>query len=236
MKLGIMQPYFFPYVGYFQLIHAVDRYIFFDTTQYEKKGRWMNRNRIFNIKEGSTYITVPVENAPLGTALKDTKIDDSKDWRGQILAQLDIYRKRAPFYTEVINLVKEVFTYSGSNLSQLNINAIIAVCEYLSLPFDYNIFSEMDLEIPKESKKDEWALNITKALGYTEYINSPGGKTFYSKDKFSEHGITLQFLEPELKQYEQKIGRYEPGLSIIDVLMFNNIKETNAMLESYNFA
>ena len=235
MKLGIMQPYFFPYIGYFQLIHAVDKYIFFDTTQYEKKGRWMNRNRIINIKEGSTYITVPVVNAPLGTVLKDTKINNTKDWREQILAQLDVYRKRALYFKEIMNLVKDVFSYDGDSLSWLNINSIVAVFRYLGMSFDYDVFSEMDVDVPK-CKKDEWALHITKTLGYAEYVNLPGGKAFYCRVKFGEHGIELRFVEPSHRQYEQKIGRFEAGLSIIDVLMFNSPESVREMLNEYTLS
>ena len=234
MKLGIMQPYFFPYIGYFQLIRAVDHYIFFDTTQYEK-GRWMNRNRIININEGSAFITVPIEKAPLDTRLKDIRIDNSKEWRKQIIAKLDVYRKRAPYFDDVLQLVKLSLDGHCSNLADLNINSVMSVCEYLGISFKHEIYSKMGLDVPRECKGDEWALNITKALGYTTYINAPGGSVFYDREKFKKEGINLEFLCPELRSYEQKIGRFEKGLSIIDVLMFNSVCDVREMLDEYEF-
>ena len=231
MKLGIMQPYFFPYIGYFQLIQAVDKYIFFDTTQYER-GKWMNRNRIINIKEGSTYITVPVENAPLNTPLKDIQPDNKKAWQTLVLSQLDVYRKRSPYFSKVMELVKTVINEEGG-LANININSVVLICEYLGISFNHSIYSEMEVNISPDCKGDEWALEITKALGYDTYINAPGGSTFYDVEKFRNSGIEIKFIQPNLTPYNQKIGRFEKGLSIIDVLMFNSINDVREMLKDY---
>jgi hypothetical protein len=94
----------------------------------------------------------------------------------------------------------------------------------------------MGLDISPDCKGDEWALYITKALGFTEYVNAPGGMEFYERDKYRNHGITLQFIQPQLTPYEQKIGRFEPGLSIIDVMMFNSVDAIQKMLGEYTLA
>lgn len=231
MKLGIMQPYFFPYLGYFQLIHATDRYIFFDTPQYEKRG-WMNRNRIINLKEGATYITVPTVKAHQNTPLNQIQIAYHENWEQKILSQLDIYKKRAPYFETVRALVSSVFAKYDS-IAELNIASVVYSCEYLGLAIDYSVFSEMALDVPTDCAPDEWALNITKAMGYDTYINAPGGEAFFDKGKYSKANIELQFIQPQLAPYVQKIGRFESGLSIIDVMMYNDPKEIARMMSQY---
>lgn len=232
MKLGIMQPYFFPYLGYFQLIDSVDYFVFFDTPQYERRG-WMNRNRILNPQGDFTYITVPIVKAPQSTAINKIHVDETQQWRDKILSQLQIYKKRANYYEQVIALIKQVFVMPYENIAELNIHSIISVCEYLNIPFEYDVFSKMNLNIPEICEPDEWALHITEELHYDEYINAPGGQTFFNKNKYTEKNIQLHFIEPELSPYVQKIGHFVPGLSIIDVMMFNSPEKIVQMLKEY---
>jgi hypothetical protein len=232
MKIGIMQPYFFPYIGYFQLIAATDYYIFFDTPQYKIRS-WMNRNRIINITKGFTYITVPIVKAPRTTRFKDIKIDNSQEWRKRIMSQLDVYKKRAPHFDAVKNLVELILNDSGDCLSELCINSVIICCDYLGISLKYDVFSKMDIDVSSLWKSDEWSLNITKALGYDSYVNAFGGMSFYDKDKYKTAGIELQFIQSIIEPYDQKVGRFESGLSIIDVMMFNSVEEIKKMLERY---
>ena len=233
MKLGIMQPYFFPYIGHFQLIHATDHYIFFDTPQYERRG-WMNRNRIINLREGSTYISVPVVKAPQQTSLLDIKINNKEPWKDKIISQLEVYKKIAPYYSQTTEFVASVLEMAKDSLAELNILSITETCKYLSLDIHWDVFSKMDLNISKTCLPDEWALEITKALHYEEYINAPGGQAFFNPDKYASAGIKLSFIQPDPVEYVQKIGRFEPNLSIVDVLMYNSIDEVRDMLTQYH--
>ncbi len=234
MKLGIMQPYFFPYIGYFQLIHATDRYIFFDTPQYERRG-WMNRNRIINLNNGSTYITVPVVKAPQQTLLTDIIINNDSDWKSKILLQLEVYKKKAPHYNEVVDFVRSVLDKAETSLVDLNVHSVVDSCRYIGLDIDWDVFSRMDIKISADCAPDEWALEITKAMQATEYINAPGGASFFDRSKYEAAGINLQFIQPEITPYIQRIGRFEPGLSIIDVMMYNSSEEIWEMLGCYTF-
>lgn len=234
MKLGIMQPYFFPYIGYFQLIHATERFIFFDTPQYERRG-WMNRNRIINLKEGSTYITVPIIKAPQQTALLDIKINNAENWREKLLLQLEIYKKRAPYYAQTKDFVQSTLGKAGDSLSELNIISVVESCRYIGLSINWDVFSRMDLKIASKCAPDEWALEISKALHATEYINAPGGQAFFDRAKYESAGIDLKFIKPELKPYVQRIGRFEPALSIIDVMMYNSPEEIINLIKHYTF-
>jgi hypothetical protein len=235
MKLAIMQPYFFPYIGYFQLIQSTDHFIFFDIPQYERHG-WMNRNRIINVKDGSSYIIVPTVKVPQQTPLTEIRIDETQDWRKRIVNQLDIYKKRAPYYNDVMTLVQSVIEQPADSLVELNVLSIKKTCEYIEMPFKYEIFSHMELDIPSECEPDEWALMITKALGFNTYINAPGGMSFFDRNKYLSAGISLKFIQPNLTPYVQKIGRFESGLSIIDVMMFNSKNRLREMLYEYELA
>lgn len=232
MKLGIMQPYFFPYIGYFQLINSVDRYILFDTPQYEKRS-WMSRNRIINLKEGTTYITVGTIKAPQRTPINQIFLQENETWKKKIIGQLDVYRKLAPHYKTVMALVEDILNPQYKTLVELNANSLKKVCDYLGIDKKIEIFSELELDIYGDCEPDVWALEITKALGYSTYINAPGGEVFFDKKKYLDAGIELYFIQPQLTQYVQRIGRWEPGLSIIDVMMFNSREKIVDMLGEY---
>lgn len=229
MKLAIMQPYFFPYIGYFSLIMQSDDFIIFDTPQFMRKG-WIERNRIGKLTGGSVYIKVPLNKAELSTAIKDMSIDHSTDWRGKIISQLEIYKKRAPFYDEVISVVKDVLEYSGDSIVHLNKIALEKVCHYLGLEKNFTIFSEMNLVIDPPQAPDEWALNICKSLGIKSYVNAAGGESFFETKKYEENSIQLCFVTQPIEEYKQFGAEFEPGLSIIDVMMFNSPERIIEML------
>ncbi|MFP4024597.1 MAG: WbqC family protein [Thiohalospira sp.] len=232
MRLAIMQPYFFPYLGYLALIKHTDHFVVFDTPQFIRHG-WIERNRILKHQEGWQYIKVPLEKHKRETAIKDVRIKNTADWKRKIIAQLNHYKKKANYYREVMDLLEEVFNFETDSIVKLDVFALEKVLEYLRIDFKYSIFSEMNLKVKKPQSPDEWALNITKAMEADEYINLPGGKDFFDKNKYEKEGIALKFLNINLPEYDQKRKLFEPGLSIIDVMMFNSPQNINNMLDNY---
>lgn len=232
-KLGIMQPYFFPYLGYFALIENAEQFIFFDTPQYILHG-WVNRNRILNLRGEPAYMTVPIKKAARSTPIKDIEIDYSYDWKNKLWGMLTVYKKKAPYYSIVMELLQEILEKKYTLLSHLNITSTAEICKYLGITSGLQIFSEMHLQLPDIMESDEWALYITEAMGYQTYINPPGGISFFDRNKYILKGIKLEFLEVELKPYIQKIGHFEKALSIIDVMMFCNAHEILDMLHNVN--
>lgn len=235
MKLGIMQPYLFPYLGYFSLIKHTDKWIVFDTVQYIEKG-WMNRNRIIHpTKPEPTYFIIPLAKHPRDTIIKDIRISTTEKYIDRITGQLtEAYKKRkAPYFNEVMELVSDCLERERTSLSMLNTYSLSRVCEYLDIPFDYEIFSEMNLEIEDVTDAGEWALNISKAMHATHYINPPGGIDLFDKEKFVKAGINLEFLKINLTPYAQRKPIFIEGLSIIDVMMFNSPERINEMLDNY---
>ena len=144
MKLGIMQPYLFPYIGYFQLISAVDIWVVFDDVQYIRHG-WVNRNRILspNIQKEWQYITVPIQKFKREDFIEDIKINNTVAWQNSILGKLSYYKQiKAPFYSTVQSLVKEMLEKKYDSIVELNIRTIQSVCDYLGVEFNYRISSK----------------------------------------------------------------------------------------------
>lgn len=228
-----MQPYFFPYLGYFSLIKSVDCFVLFDTVQFIRHG-WIERNRILKPNEGWQYINIPTVKHSRETNIMDVKINNSIDWKKKIFAQLEHYKKWAPNYQKVIDLLHQVFLKDYDTIVDLNYNSLQSVCSYLDITTDISIFSAMNMNIDPVHSPDEWALNICKKIpGVEEYWNPPGGMSFFDRDKYTANGIKLYFHEIQLESYNQKRSEFEPGLSILDVMMFNSPQEINDMLDKY---
>lgn len=232
MKIAIMQPYLFPYIGYFSLIRNTDHFVFFDTPQYIRKG-WINRNRILGATGGDVYFTVPVEKCPRETPINEVKISYKENWKEKWMGQFTVYKKRAPYYATVMQLIQDVLNCHTPYISELAINSVIKTCQYLGIELNYDIYSHMDLPLVHVDAPDEWALEITKAMQYDTYVNPPGGKTFFDADKYQKANIELEFLTQELQEYNQRVREFVPGLSILDVMMFCTPKEIIGMMESY---
>ena len=229
-----MQPYFFPYLGYFSLIKATDKFIIFDTPQYQYRS-WINRNRIIDINSDAwRYITVPVKKHKLEAPIKSIQIQNSENWKDKVIAQLGYYRKFAPNYETVIEFLLGTLNNEFDNLSELNIHTLEATCNYIGIDFNYEVFSEMDIAVEPAREPDEWALNICKAMKITDYINPERGQLFVNKDKYNSDNINLRFLVYENPEYDQKKNVFIPGLSIIDALMFNSLAEINQLLDGYH--
>lgn len=233
MRLGIMQPYFFPYIGYFSLIKHTDRFILFDPVQFIRHG-WIERNRTLKQNEGWQYIQAPLVKHDQATLIKDIKINNTTDWKGKILAQIQHYKKKSPYYFATLKVLNEIFSKEYDDIVSFNHASLLKVCEYLEINIQMDIFSDMHLEIEPVNAPDEWALNICKAIdGTTEYWNPIGGTSFFDKTKYEKAGLNIQFQQMNLEPYDQNRETFEAGLSIIDVMMFNSPEEINKMLDNY---
>lgn len=230
MRLAGMQPYFFPYLGYFDLIHNVDQWIFFDTPQYIKNG-WVNRNRVLHPQQGWQYIIVPIQKQPLDTPINKVMISNDRDWRGLIARQLFHYHRAAPFYQQTLDLVNECISKDEQSLSKLNFYILQRVCDVLRIPFKCCVFSEANIELGPIEKAGDWALRICQAFGATTLINPPGGRDLYDPQEFRANGIEL--IIREFPTFVYPVGPYtfEPNLSIIDVLMWNSPEQIRDYLD-----
>ena len=217
-----MQPYFFPYLGHFSLIASVDRWYVFDITQYTPR-TWMNRNRILHPQEGAQYVTVPLANSSNSIKTSEAKVLDRAAARQSIIGKLTHYKKHAPHYGAVVALVQEAFDATNNDsLVQLNVHTLQAVCRYLGIRFDFQICSELNLSLPASLGPGDWAPNICSLVGATSYVNPIGGQELFDPTEFSRRGVDLYFAKTREFSYPTIPYKYEPYLSILDVLMWNS--------------
>jgi hypothetical protein len=216
-----MQPYFFPYLGHFSLMAAVDEWIVFDITQYTPK-TWMNRNRILHPTAGWQYVTVPLSNSSISIKTHEARILNLAEAKSNIVGKLSHYKKRAPHFEAVNALLNEVFDSAiDESLVHLDVRGLDVVCRYLDIPFNYRICSELNLPLPENLGPGEWALEISSQLGATSYVNPASGQDIFDPAAFAGRGISLQFAQPAEFVYSTTPYQYEPNLSILDVLMWN---------------
>lgn len=254
MKLGIMQPYFFPYIGYFQLIHAVDTFMLHDNVNYIKNG-WVNRNRLLVRKQDPGFVIAPIrkESKSSYRKIRDARLAN-EHWRTPLLKHIRRNYRRSPYFPEVYPLLEDILTFDTEFLSELNKKGIIDICRFLDIETpiiaDVSSFDELEVRLQQEdiahrNGSNDLALQIQarrvvriveicRTLGADTYINSIGGKTLYDKATFSDHGIALFFVKARPFTYPQPATTFHPSLSIIDVLMNCGKHKTKALLESYD--
>jgi WbqC-like protein len=222
MKLGIMQPYFFPYLGHFALIAATDKWVVFDVTQYTRKS-WVNRNRILNPAGGWQYVSMPLVNSSIRISIAEAAIANPPELQKYMLGKLSHYARRAPYYGGVCDIIRAAFAdLLDSSLVSLNVSGLRTVCGYLGLPFRYQICSRLALDFPQGLMPGQWALWIADQLAADTYINPVGGRELFDPIEFTRRGIDLQFLDFMPFIYDTPGYSFESGLSILDVLMWNS--------------
>lgn len=224
MKLGIMQPYFFPYLGHFALIAAVDEWVVFDIPQYTRKS-WINRNRVLHPRGGWQYVSIPLANSSIHIRICDAQIAGIRDQEHYVLGKVSHYRRHAPHYTEVCEIIRGAFAAAADkSLVALNVGGLCNVCQYLGLPFRYRLCTEIGLDYPQELQPGGWAPWISSRLSADTYINPIGGRELFDPSEFARAGVALQFLDFAPFVYETPGFAFESNLSILDVMMWNTPK------------
>lgn len=228
MRLGIMQPYFWPYLGYFQLISCVDKFVVYDDIEYTKKG-WINRNRyLCNGKD--KYFTIPLEKDSDYLDIKERKVSagfDQEKVKNQILTAY----KKAPYFEKTFPLFCECLEYKERNLFKYIFFSIQKIMEYLNI--DTELIISSSLSIDHSLKSQTKVLEICKKMNCSEYINAIGGQALYDKESFNKRNIKLHFIKMEDIVYDQKISEFLPALSILDVMMFNSKENVVRFLNQY---
>ena len=226
MKLGIMQPYFMPYIGYWQLMAAVDTYVVYDDVNYIKGG-WVARNNI--LLNGQKHMfTVTLNGASPNKLFNEITIKDDFKKFSRLIESA--YRK-APYYNDVVNLLERIYNYEDKSLGAFMMNSFQVVLDYLGIKTQLLLSSSLNKDNNMRGK--DKVKSICRLLDADTYYNAIGGQELYEKDDFKNSGIELFFLKSEISQYTQFNNEFLSGLSMIDILMFNSPKEINNMLNEY---
>ena len=231
MQLAIMQPYVFPYLGYFQLVQAVDQFIFYDDVNFIKRG-WIHRNNIL-VNGYSHRFTIPLERASQSKLINEVMLHpvEYPAWREKFLKTLHQSYKNAPQFEPVYALVTEVLTAEQDSIADLTINSIKSVSQYLQL--DNNFIRSSDLSYDRSLRGPNKILALCQQQGAAMYINPIGGQELYEAALFDENDIALRFIQSQPVPYQQFAEPFVPHLSIIDVLMFNTVAQVRALLPQY---
>jgi len=231
MKLGIMQPYFFPYIGYFQLISAVDQFVIHNDVQWIKGG-WINRNRIFSGGKLS-YITLPLQKSSSLCKINEKKLSaDIERQKIKLMKQIEGAYRQAPQFDSTFHFISHCLACQEQNVSLFIVNTLRKCCDYLGIFTPFLLSSDLNKE--NTLKGHSRVKNICHILSATQYINPIGGTELYCKDDFEVENIELYFLRTRNISYKQANQPFMPNLSIIDMLMFCPVEEVQIFLKEYD--
>ena len=251
MKLGVMQPYFFPYIGYFHAIVAVDEFVICDQLEYSK-GSWMGRNRILgNTNKGWVYIRPQIEK-PSGINYLIEEVNISKDslWRKKLIRTLEHTYSKTAHFDEMYAFFKDLINFKPETLAEFSFHAIFNIAQLLQIntkislnaPEYENLENELDdclssyqAKYPSLNKKQARVLEWCRRKNATHYVNTIAGNHLYSKEMMREFGVHLHFVSSGTVVYPQIMNNdFIPNLSIIDVLMHNGVEGTRKLLSKYD--
>jgi len=231
MKLAIMQPYIFPYIGYFQLINAVDKFVILDDVNYINKG-WINRNNIL-VNGKANLFTIPLKDASQNKLINEITISDEIKWQSKFLRTIELNYKKAPCFDNAFPVVAEILNSGINKITGLNYYSIIRINEYLGIHTE--IVSTSSVYLNAGLKGQDRIIDICIKEKATDYINPIGGLELYSKEEFGKNNLNIQFIKTGNVVYEQFKNEFIPWLSIIDVMMFNSPEGIKDILNQYEF-
>jgi hypothetical protein len=214
--VAVMQPYFFPYIGYFQLIAAVDLFIVYDNIKYTKKG-WISRNRLLQNGKDVAF-SLPLKNDSDYLDVRNRELAANFN-RQKLLNQIKGAYGRAPYFSQTFPLIEQVVRYEDTNLFRFLHHSIVKTCEHLGITTTITISSSVAID--HGLKNQDKVIALCEAVGARTYVNAIGGMEMYSRDTFHRKGIDLKFIQPKPFEYPQFGNEFVPWLSIIDVMMFN---------------
>ena len=225
-----MQPYLFPYIGYFQLVNAVDRFVMLDDVNYINKG-WVNRNRI--LVGGKEYLfTIPLIDASQNRYIKDIEVSNDPKWRAKFLKSVEMSYSKAPYFKEAFGIISKVINSSETFISKIVLQSLKEILNYLEI--EKQIVESSSVYNNRELKGQDRILDISLKEGATQYINPIGGTELYSKDIFTNKNVQLNFIKSKPINYAQFKNEFVPWLSVIDVLMFNSKEQVREFLNLYD--
>lgn len=229
MKLGIMQPYFMPYIGYWQLMNAVDKYIIYDDVNFIKGG-WIHRNRIL-INGQIKYFNIPMLGASSQKLINEIAVNQNENLKNKNLRILMNAYQKAPYFNDIFPILEEILNCKETILSKFILNSFQYINEYLNIQTELILSSSLKKDCNLRGEKK--VLAICELMNATEYYNAIGGRELYSFEAFERKGIKLNFLKSTTIKYSQFSDHFQENLSIIDILMFNSKEQIKEMLRSY---
>ena len=229
MKIAVMQPYFFPYLGYFQMFNAVDKFVLLDDVNFIMRG-YINRNSILLNSQAHKF-SIPLNSPSQNKLISETKLNFSEKDRENFLKTIQMAYKKAPHFNSFYPVLERIINNSEIDLTKFLKYSFEEVKNYLELNTEILVSSEIEKDT--SLKAQDRIIEINKQLGATMYINAIGGQDLYNREDFKNIGIELKFIKMKQVSYTQYKNEFVPNLSMIDVLMFNSKEEIKELLEQY---
>lgn len=230
MRVAVMQPYFLPYVAYFQLLAAVDKFVVLDDVNYINRG-WINRNRVL-INGQPSWITIPLCEASQNKKINEIEISYAADWQSKMLRTLELCYRRAPHFDQVMPVLERVIRNPSKSLASFLLNGIVEVAAFLEI--QTAVVASSSIYCNQHLKGWERIADICRLEHATEYLNPQGGQEIYSYQQFADRGVDLGFLVSKPVSYQQYGNSFQPWLSIADLLMFNGSDQGKQMLKEFD--
>ncbi len=223
-----MQPYFFPYIGYFQLIHEVDTFVFYDDVAFTTQG-WINRNRIL-VGGVPKFFTIPVRRAGSSIAINETMVNQEHlpRWKRKFMRTIQESYSGSPNLKKVTELVEDVLISGNQDIALLAQRSIVATCDLLDIEVDFRL-SSRDFP-PSSARGVERVIEVCRAAGAVSYVNAPGGRHLYDPSRFAQEDLSLSFLKPYIENYPQRAGRFFSHLSILDLILNVNFPTVRSVV------
>jgi hypothetical protein len=216
MKVAIMQPYFFPYIGYFQLLNAVDTFVVYDNVNYIKKG-WINRNRIILNKQ-EHLLTLPVQDISQNKHINQHFLNSPQLEFERIKKKLFFAYNKSPNYLGLKRLIDDCFSYEETNIAIFNAYCLSVIAKYLGISCNFIMSSDLDLDLDVFKNPQDRIIQIIKQLDGDQYLNLPGGQKLYNHETFESENIGLEFIQPNTLEYLNLAEKFIPNLSILDII------------------
>lgn len=234
MKTSIMQPYIFPYIGYWQLINAVDQFVLLDDVNFIKRG-WINRNNIL-LNNKAHLFSLPLEKPSQNKLINETKLNFDSKTRENLLKTITLAYKKAPHFENIFPIIEGILLNPENDLTKFILNSFEKISEYLGLKTKFLTSSQIEKD--NNLKAEERIIELCKKLETTTYINLPGGKELYNNCHFSKAGIKLKFIQPHLENiiYTQYGKDFVANLSFLDIIMFNDMETIKNFLNDYSLS
>ena len=226
MNVAIMQPYLFPYIGYWQLVNLVDTFVIFDDVNFIKQG-YINRNLIL-VGGAPQRITLEVIGASSNKTISEIYVGRNSS---KILRGIEQAYMKSEYFDQIYPILKDILGQKEKNLAKFIGYSLQKISNYLR--FSTKFIYSSDIEKDSNLKAQDKVIEIVKKLNAANYINNIGGKHLYDKQKFSNENINLKFLNPKIQEYKQLENKFVSHLSIIDIMMFNSVDNINTMLNKY---
>lgn len=232
MKTAVMQPYILPYIGYWQLIKAVDAFVLLDDVNFIMRG-WINRNYL--LLNGQPHLfSIPLEKPSQNKLINETKLCFDSKTRETLLKTITLAYKKSHQFNYVYPIIEEIFSNPETDLTKFILNSFEKITQYLDIKTEFLLSSQIEKD--NSLKGEERIIEICQKLNTKTYINLPGGRELYHDEKFKHAGMNLKFIQPNLEKiiYPQFKNNFITNLSFLDIIMFNDKEKVNKFLEDYS--